>query len=206
MLQLSSPEIKARACLPKKRRIVWEWRSFWKENCPPIPLRMAPFNISSLSDFENVILEDTYVSIGENLLNLKIRKERLVYKPVIEEYGKILAFGPKKKFEFPLGWNKLYPLFPRLRYYKEVLFSPHDLVLCLQESGYQATLVPLQKNAYRYKITENLQLELSHITAYGRHWYSLCVEGLSVTQVRECAHLIISQKGELMGYAEFLNK
>lgn len=100
----------------------------------------------------------------------------------------------------------MYSLFPRLLYYKGVILSPHDLVLCLQESHYQACLIPLQKNICRCEMTEDLRLELSQIMVYDQLWYSVCIEGLNILQVRECANLMIPQKGEVRGYAEFLNK
>jgi hypothetical protein len=206
VFQLSSSGIKDVEVIPKKQQIGWEWRSFWPEDCSPIPVHLVPFPISSLNDFESITFQDTYISIKKSLLNLKIRKEKLVYKPVIEKYDYLLAFSPKKKFPFPLGWKELYSLFPRLLYYKGVILSPHDLVLCLQESHYQSCLISLQKNTCRYEITEDLRLELSQIMVHDQLWYSVCIESLSITQVRECADLMIPQKGKLMGYAEFLNK
>ncbi|MBL9030015.1 MAG: hypothetical protein JNK42_06080 [Caedimonas sp.] len=192
--------------ISKKDLVIWEWRSFWPENCPMIPLLLAPFKILSFDEFKNVNFDDAYLVIKENLLNLKTRDQKLVYKPLVEEYGKMLAFGHKKKVDFPLTWHELYPLFPRLPYYKQPLVSPHELALALCESDYQVEVISVQKNAYRYKMSQGPQLELSRIKFHNQVWYSICLEGLSEIQVRKYAHSIVTQEGKLMGYAEFLNQ
>jgi hypothetical protein len=192
--------------LSKKERIIWEWRSFWPQSVKEIILFQAGFTSFTWEDFTYHPFEDIYFIIKGCPLNLKIRKDKLFYKPLVEEYNKLLAFSYKQKIKFPLLWKDLYPLTPRAQLFKNSIFSPEELAHYLEKSGYQVTLFPVKKDSYRCKVSETLQIELTHLHIGTRTWYSVCIEGLDENQVRECAYLTITQAGEVMGYVEFLDK
>ncbi len=185
--------------------IVWEWRCFWPNCADPVQLKLSSF--SSLKYFQSLTLEDVYVLVDRKSLNLKVRGDKLAYKPLIEQDEGLLAYGKKKKFSFPLKWADIYSYFPRLRLTSKFCNSLAYFLVQLRQDNYDIHLVTFQKKVYRCKIKPKLQLELSQFELNHRGWFSLCLEGNSYYQVKQEIKNILKEKtGEVMGYVEFLEK
>lgn len=72
----------------------WEVRYFWQEN-EIIELTSLPENCFELSRYIAKHRVDEYIINPNNNDNIKIRKNRLVYKPLLAKHGDLYHFGKK---------------------------------------------------------------------------------------------------------------
>ena len=188
----------------KIHRPIWEFRLFWPDHKNPVCLHSPSFSSLSHTQFQPLTLQDTYILIDHKFLNLKIRHNKLAYKPLLEQEQGMLAYGQKIKFSFPLNWQKLYLLLPRLSVSTKTCPDLITFQKTLYDNGYQTQCLTFDKTVRRYKFKSCLQLELSQFDLNHQKWFSLCIEGSSYNLIQQEVALLEGSQGDMMGYVEFL--
>lgn len=76
------------------KMVRWESRFFWPSN-KIIVLRELPASLLDLSQYQLKRREDTYLVLPDADDNIKIRQEKLLYKPILQQTLQATAYGKK---------------------------------------------------------------------------------------------------------------
>ena len=189
----------------KPARVGWEWRAFWNDDNPIFAPRGAARDLAP-DAFEALPVRDRYLLIAGRHDNIKLRKGGLETKRLIESHGGFQAFRRKKTHDFPLRAGKVGELFPRLAWRDEPVPDARELETVLDQAGYAARWIDVDKTRHRMKLGDKERIEFSVVTLDGRQFRSLCVEGPSYQRVLRRVHELAPVGGAVMGYAAFLRQ
>ncbi|WP_419419986.1 hypothetical protein ACNVED_01365 [Legionella sp. D16C41] len=172
----------------------WEARYFWPEN-----EIITFYNLSSsVLAFRQVQIKersDSYYLLPEKNLNIKKRREELLYKPLLKQKGHCSGFGKKINL-MALDCAQALPGCPSLEV--KVLLN------LLKKSG---TAVKVNKTAFIYKFnsTPSIKLELSRLIINNLVYFSASIEGRSYTLVSQISRLLL-KKQVSCDYVSFLKQ
>ncbi len=152
--------------------LCWESRFFWPDD-QIITLQGLNDHFLNLSAYKIKHRDDTYYLLPNADYNLKIRREQLVYKPLLMKKGQAIAFGKKIKLEeHPPGQ----PL-PGCED-KEA----RTLIAQIKKQGIK---IAVEKEAliYTFATTPISKLELAWLHVADKAYYSVNIESRSLQWV-----------------------
>ncbi len=174
--------------------IRWEARYFWPE---PTTIILHGLNetILSLADFEIKEREDSYYLLPQYHLNIKKRKDKLLYKPLLGQKEPCYGFGKKINL-MTISPEQALPGCPAL--------EAGTLLKLLQSQG---TIIDVYKTALIYKFTcsPSVKLELSRLIINKTIYFSASIEGYSYDLVAKINSLLLKQPISC-DYVTFLQK
>lgn len=178
-----------------KDKFRWETRFFWPEQTIII-LNGLDESFLALSTYEMKHRHDIYYLLPQQTYNIKLRRDKLLYKPLIAEQGSLQGFTKK------INLNNLATdsLLPGLT----VTTTVKDLLKQLQKKGQQ---VIVNKEALIYKLPTqpSLKLELARLTITNQVFFSVCIEGYSAKVVEAFSKHLLNEQISC-DYVRFLNQ
>jgi hypothetical protein len=183
----------------------WEWRAFWSDRRPVITPGDA-LGLDGSVEFKATNVSDRYLLIPERRDNIKLRKNGLEVKEIIESYRHYDAFRPKQVLKFPIAARDMARIFPRLFGATENVANEDELEATLSAHGYVPSRVDVEKVRNRVRLVDDVRLEFCEFTVGKGTYWSACVEGPDIGRVRACVHTINPQAGRVMGYMDFLHR
>lgn len=81
-----------------ENKAAWEVRYFWPAN-QIISLQALPTHIFELSRYKIKHQSDKYILIPHKNYNIKIRKKKLLYKPILQSHQGVYQFGKKQQLD-----------------------------------------------------------------------------------------------------------
>lgn len=151
----------------------WEMRFFWPSDAVII-LHGLPDHFLGLAHYQSKHRQDTYYLLDQGNYNIKLRRNELLYKPLLITEQGLQGFGKKINLldETPTA------LLPGT-----ASVAAHQLIDWIHN---EATLITVNKDAQIYKLdsTPTIKLELSRLQIDEQIYFSACVEGRSQQGVR----------------------
>ena len=204
-VERSIPATTSKQSRQSKKANKWEWRAFWSARRPVV----TPGDAAGLDgsvEFKATNVSDRYLLIPERRDNIKMRKNGLEVKQLIESHRHYEAFRPKKVLKFPIEADDLARIFPRLYGASVKVSDKAELEAALHTHGYVPTHVDVEKVRNRVRLVDDVLLEFCEFrVGNGTHW-SVCVEGPDFGHVRAWVHTINPQAGQVMGYMDYLHR
>lgn len=154
----------------KEDLLKWELRYFWSDT-DNIAINLIHDDLLILGRYKEKQRKDEYYLLPDSLLNIKQRKNQLLYKPVIRTTRHAIAFGKKIPLDdLPKDMDQNLA---------STLESLRHKVLA------EADRIPVKKEAYVFKFpcTPTIKLELARLEVHNKTYYSACVEGRSLSLV-----------------------
>lgn len=146
----------------------WESRIFWPEN-EPILLHGLDDSFLELSRYQAKHRQDTYCLLADSNYNLKIRRNQLLYKPMMMTAPLAMAYGKKINLdEAALG--------AQLPGITEI--NAQALIKKIQHEG-QKIHVEKEAFIYRFETVPTTKLELTRLCIANTIWFSVSVESRS---------------------------
>lgn len=173
----------------------WEARFFWPESAI-ILINGLNERFLRLEQYQIKSKHDLYFLLPEADYNIKLRREKLVYKPLLERTSSALAFGKKIKLDEDA---------PSTLPAKEN--STIDPRALLQQLHNQARKVTVEKEVliYRFPAPLKTKLELARLLIKEQVFYSLGLESSALNVVEALSEQLIREE-ETSDYISFLKK
>lgn len=173
----------------------WEARYFWPEK--------TIISLYGLDDkclmltplyFQNKQRQDVYYLLPEYHLNIKIRREELVYKPLLSKKEGYYGFG-KKINVMDLASEQALPGCPSLK-----ISTLHELIKA------HGKPIEVFKTAliHKFNTTPPLKLELSRLIINQVTYFSASIEGRSYSLVKQASEHLLKQNNSC-DYVTFLH-
>lgn len=155
----------------------WEARFFWPENTI-VCLQSLSDSFLDLSGYNVKKRQDSYFIMANKNLNIKKRRDELLYKPLVKQTVSSQGFGKKVNLLTQATENILMGTPPLTT---QQLFT-------LMENHSQMDVI---KTALIHKLptTPTIKLEFARLCIHERYYLSVCVEGRSemlVNQISKC--------------------
>jgi hypothetical protein len=158
----------------------WEARFFWPEQ-EIVEIKGLEDGFLDLSRYEIKHREDTYLLMDDHSLNLKIRRDNLLYKPICKRSATAVAYGKKIKLnEEP----------PQHKIAETPVLTVQELLTNIKISGRKISVI---KEALIYKVptTPWIKLEFAKLIVGSTTYFSLSVETYEQGWVEQvCQHLL----------------
>lgn len=160
----------------------WEARYFWADNVI-IPLHGLPEATLELSRYKIKHVEDHYWVLPEKDYNLKMRRNELFYKPIIERNPYAVAYGKKIN-----------------------ITTAQETHLNVEDYGVPDSLrADLDRNAQQIKVAKDIlvypylssplcSVELVRLRIKNRVYFSLSIESKALALVQYVARGIVGNK------------
>ena len=160
----------------------WEARFFWPDNTP-ILLNGLDDTFLELSRYKAKHRQDTYCLLPDTDENIKVRRNQLLYKPLIMKSPLAIAYGKKINLE-DVG-------------------DEHGLIQRVQQKGRR---IDVEKEAliYRFETEPTTKLELARLRVSNTTWFSINIESRSKFLVESIAQHIVTRH-DPCDYVTFLN-
>lgn len=160
----------------KDEHLKWEIRYFWPEN-KTIVLNNIDMALLELGNYKHKIREDYYYLIAAQNYNIKKRRDQLLYKPLLKQTKHAVAYGPK----IALGGHDNSGL-PDLKEIREHV----------EKEGKE---IYVKKEAFIYKLPTipKAKIELSRLEVHHKIYFSVCIEGKSLTLVKKISKLLLDE-------------
>lgn len=198
-------EVAGEAPKYQREKATWEWRAFWPVG-ERVSLPEEWTHADALAACAEEALEDRYLFVHGKRDNIKIRKNGLKIKPVIEAFDAFTAFGGSVKFGFPEKTRALAGLFPRLYETRCTVAGVAELLDVLSAAGYRPSLITVEKKRRVLPVAFGVQMEFARIRVRGREFHSISLESAYLAALRALARDIpVGESGLVMGYAEYLD-
>jgi len=171
----------------------WEARHFWPESSI-VPLQGLPDYFLDLSHYQIKKRQDTYFLIPDKALNIKKRRDELLYKPLIQQTENSQAFGKKVNLTNQASENTVMGSPP---------LTVNQVFILLQNSPQ----IDVDKTALIVKLptTPVIKIELARLSIVGRNYFSVCIEGRSEYLVNQISQRIIPHS-QTSDYVRFLQE
>ena len=169
----------------EKEKLRWERRFFWHDE-KIIVLKHANKNLLQLDQWRCKQRQDIYYLFPKTGYNVKERRQRLVYKPLLEKKSDCEAYGSKMDiFTAEPG---------------QVLTE----IARLLESSLRVVLL---KTVFIYKLPTQprIRLELSRFEIDKQYYFSACIEGHSYSLVKNISKGLLPNAVSC-DYVSFLKK
>lgn len=150
----------------------WESRFFWAESAI-IVLSGLEDHFLDVSNYKIKHRVDQYFLMSENTYNLKIRRDELVYKPVIQRRPSAIAYGKKIKLNEQTE--------PLLGENGEII----DPVRLLRQIQLLGSSIQIEKEAlmYTFQSHPKTRFELARLMMNGAVYFSLSIESPELSLV-----------------------
>jgi hypothetical protein len=178
----------------EKDDLKWEVRYFWPDE-QTIVLNNIDNGLLNLANYERKFKDDCYYLLPDNDFNIKLRRNEVQYKPLIQQVNNVLGFGHKIILDKQLQNPN-----------EEASFTSYlqQLAKQIKQVGIGITV---KKESYTYKFPTNppIRLELSRLEIDSTVYFSICIEGKSLFLVETLSnHLLDNQIS--CDYVHFLKK
>lgn len=176
-----------------KEECRWEARFFWDAD-KIINLEALSGEELQFINVETKHQEDCYILLPNKNINLKIRRDELLYKPLMNEQESIFAYGSKMSLK---------ELEPEL-----ILPETKDTVASLlQEIEQKGKEIKIAKDILTYKFNSKpkIKLEFSRLKLANEVFLSFCIQGRSFNLVAKLAKELLA-KPIASNYVSFLKK
>ena len=187
-IPLHIPEPVHEETLPER----WESRFFWPEQTI-IVLNGLHDDCLDLSRYEAKHRQDIYCILPEQDYNLKIRRNQLLYKPMVMKTGQAVAYGKKINVSEQQSPIKL----PGTEQ-----ADSSALLAEINRSGKQV-IVEKEAMLYRFETKPTLKLELARLWVANTIWFSVSIESRSKYLVDSITQQMFGDK-ESCDYVAFL--
>lgn len=177
-----------------REELRWEARYFWPGKAI-IPLNGLDERFLALSNYEFKHRQDDYTLLPKLPLNIKKRRNELVYKPLLQETKILRGYGKK---------IKLADCPPDLILPGRQGLKVGDLLTELEENSLEIE-VTKEAMIYQFLSEPKIKLELSRLEIRQNIYFSLCVEGRSQKLVAEIARQLLGTEVSC-DYVAFLKK
>lgn len=156
--------------------IKWEARFFWPED-EDIFLNAIDETLLDLNHYKHKYKDDFYYLLPDNDYNIKLRRNKLLYKPLIKQTPFASGFGSKIDLENVENNSR----------------HLHDLKTQVLEKG---EIIPIKKESFTFKFptTPSVKLELARLELANQIFFSACIEGRSLELVEIIGKLLLSQE------------
>ena len=176
-IQLPDPQV------IEQNEVRWEARFFWS-NDDIITLHGLNDTYLELSRYKAKHRQDIYCLLPTENYNLKIRREQLIYKPLLTTTPEALGFGNKINLEeqaspqFLPGINNI---------------NTKTLLEKIQQDGCR---IQVEKEAliYRFDTTPKSTIELARLTINKISYFSANIESRSMVLVKSISQQIIGKR------------
>lgn len=164
----------------EKESCKWEARYFWPSD-QIIVLHAIHTSMLDLSNYKRKVHDDHYYVAADKPFNLKERNGQIIYKPLISQSSKAVAFGPKIALQTIEDW---------------------EILNAIKNN----TPIRVQKQTFTYKfsLTAPVKLELSQIRLLDKVYYSACIEGRSQALVEHLSDMMVLPDKPTCDYVCFL--
>lgn len=174
----------------------WEQRFFWRHDAP---ITLNGFHGSELevTGFRFKRKEDVYI-LTPNRHNIKIRNDKIAYKPLLSTTDQVYAYGKKQKFKAPSPeLAKLLPIMHK--------WDPQVPLKTFLQAHF--TLVPTYKETYSKLLHKNLKakVELARVEIAGISYLSFCIEAKNLELVKELGQTLVPDQTPI-DFIEFIEK
>lgn len=169
----------------EKEALKWEKRSFWSDEDIIILNAINP-DLLILTQYEQKNKEDAYYLLPDSECNIKLRRNELLYKPLLDKTKHLLGFAAKINLSE----------------------AQDPELLALQEDALtKALIVHVKKEAFIYKFpnTPGIKLELARLEINHKIYFTACVEGRSQKVVETISQHLLG-KYISCDYVNFLKK
>ena len=158
----------------------WESRFFWPDD-QIITLHGLNDHFLELSRYKIKHREDTYFLLADTDYNLKIRREQLVYKPILMKKNQLIAYGKKIKLDEQAPDTQLPGCEEKDT--KTFIARIHD----------QGKKVSVEKEAliYTFETSPNTKLELAWLHVTNKAYFSLSIESRSIEWVKSITRQLL---------------
>lgn len=183
-----SRQITAQLGLPEDARC--EYRLFYPQDTViTLPL---PAEFEHFSNWDYKERRDTYYLIPAQHLNIKSRKDKLVYKPLLKEQDNILWFAPKQRLD-------------KSDFVSTLSSIPADLEARLHWLEKEATTVVVEKDAFITELYQGqLLFEVAKLRFDKRTFYTVGLEATPSLSLSELIPLLDHRKASAQHYIAFL--
>lgn len=150
--------------------IKWESRFFWSED-EIVSLVNIDNSLLDLANYQQKHREDYYYILPDCNYNIKLRRNELLYKPILQHTSSATGFGHKINLD-----NAHSDADPRQQI---------NLSHIANEARQNGIQIFVKKEAFIYKFhtTPNTKLELARLEVRDRIYFSACIEGKSLNLV-----------------------
>jgi hypothetical protein len=169
----------------------WESRYFWPEH-KPIVLNGLDDSFLALSRYTIKQRHDKYVILDKFDLNLKFRRDALIYKPKQQQTPIASAYGKKIKYDSISLALPPDSLSIEVEAFRQMISEPSNNI----EVEKEAVL-------YKFPTTPKLKIELARINIKNKIFYSFSIESPVLAWVEYLSHHVISSKTP-MDYVTFI--
>lgn len=149
--------------------IKWERRFFWSEE-DIISLSSIDNSLLDLANYHQKHKEDIYFILPEYNYNIKIRRNELLYKPVLNQTPSAIGFGHK------INLSTIQTLTDIEDSERRQL---EDIALKARLDGVEV-FVKKESFVYKFPTTPNIKLELARLEVNNKVYFSACIEGKSL--------------------------
>lgn len=179
----------------------YEMRFFWPES-QSICLKGFSKNELWLSPYQMEVHQDSYLMLADER-NIKFRKKKLHYKPLLQEEGNVICYANKQKYHLLKQQSEIIKLLTavppatdlkQLKQVKQWLYSQYTICDVHKET---LSLVLIPEN--------QLTLEFSRIACCGTYYHSLVIESTRQPQVEQMAQALGVEQ-EPKTYINFLKE
>lgn len=167
-----------------------EYRLFYPENAViTLPLS-AEFE--HFSHWEYKERQDSYYLVPNQHLNIKSRKDKLLYKPLLKEQGNIYWFAPKQRLDKPNTISTHASI-------------PNDLEARRLWLKQQSTVVSVQKDAFITELHQGrLLFEIAKLRFNNRIFYTVGLEAKPSLSLLDLIAQLDHQNASTQHYVAFL--
>lgn len=166
----------------KSEEMYWESRAFWPHS-EIITLNKLSDIFLRLSHYQVKLKEDSYYILPNLQYNLKLRKNNLLYKPLITKTPIAIAFGNK----INLNEQKADSYLPGI--------EDLDTKTLIKKIHQESKLVHVEKEAliYQFNTTPTAKLELARLTFNHTVHFTLSIESSSYALVQSITEQILGE-------------
>lgn len=176
----------------KQDDLKWEWRFFWPEE-EIILLPLIDDAMLDLAHYEQKHKKDHYYLLPGKNFNIKLRRNELLYKPLIKQGKYALGFGAKIHLDADDAT-------------KSIEHSRIDECAKIrQQIKDEGVELVVKKESFTFKLPTHpsIKLELARIEVKQKIYFSVCVEGRSHSLVETVSKALFGKQASC-DYVTFL--
>lgn len=179
----NKPPPLTRLAIKNKEDLKWEARFFWPDD-QIITLYAVDKASLDLALYEQKHKEDDYYLLPDSNYNIKLRRNELLYKPILKQTPYATGFGAKTNLStITCHSNEHDP-------------STLDLDKVMQQAKELGTVVHVKKESFIYKFQTRptIKLELARLEVHNKVYFSACVEGRSLYLVEKISEHLLGKQ------------
>lgn len=161
----------------KEDQFTWEFRYFWPEH-EIIILNLMNHSLPDLANYQKKSKEDYYYLLPGLDYNIKRRRNKLLYKPLLQYKNQAAAYGTKIILNDP-----------------QIIVTNPDLHLLVEHVEKEGIEIYVKKESFIYKFPgkPTVKMELARLEVLNKIYFSLCIEGKSLLLVETIAQHLLEE-------------